>query len=456
MVVAARFHRFFGFCGAVSSRNLAARLAARPAMGAPEDDGKESDEHEFLLELDLAIPEAAKSVKGLSGKEVTRELELRGRVPTGFWAEDSKALAELYEEEFRADVAEAQARREEFIIEKQRALDLAKQRKRDVEEQREEQEALAKHPRAAFWIKMIGSANAQRAAPCEPGAGPAPVPRAARPGSAPACPRDAQLNEVTPPLLRALSRPLASNVVLCSLDLAHSRFDPDSGALLAGALRLNTSVRRLELEDCNVGPEIVGAFSKVLEENATLANLSFENNPLTGAERDRFDGLAAFFGALQHNGTLLMLNLWRTGLGVRGGAMLAKALPLNHALLSVGVGCSGLAQPTEKAMHLVLERNAATKAEHDRLACDARLRREEHERRQREALEAERAHQEEEEWLERRKRERAAARQAAKEEADRLAEAERLRVEEEKRVALEEEQRRLEAKKRKKAKAKKK
>ena len=36
----------------------------------------------------------------------------------------------------------------------------------------------------------------------------------------------------------------------------------------AGALRINTSVRRLELEDCNVGPEIVGAFSKVLEENA--------------------------------------------------------------------------------------------------------------------------------------------------------------------------------------------
>ena len=37
-------------------------------------------------------------------------------------AEDSKALQELYEEEFHADVAEAQARREEFIIEKQRAL----------------------------------------------------------------------------------------------------------------------------------------------------------------------------------------------------------------------------------------------------------------------------------------------------------------------------------------------
>jgi hypothetical protein len=426
-------------------------------VGSPElcDEGKDGDEHEFLLELDLAIPESAKNVKGMTGKEVTRELELRGRVPTGFWAEDSKALQELYEEEFHADVAEAQARREEFIIEKQRALDLAKQRKREVEEQREEQEALAKHPRAAFWIKMIGSANAQRAAAGEPSAvGSTPAPKAVRPGSAPACPRDAQLSEISPPLLRALARPLASNVMLCSLDLAHSRFDPDSGALLASALRLNTSVRRLELEDCNVGPEIVGAFSKVLEENATLANLSFENNPLTGAERDRFEGLAAFFGALQHNGTLLMLNLWRTGLGVRGGAMLAKALPLNHALLSVGVGCCGLAAPTEKAVHLVLERNAATKAEQDRLARDARLRREELERRQREALEAERARQEEEEWLERRKRERAAARQAAKEEAERLAEAERLRIEEETRTAQEEEQRRLEAKKRKKAKAK--
>jgi len=385
------------------------------------------EDRETLLKMEAELPNAPRDAKDLTLKEVSRELEARGISPTGFWSEDSQTLQGFFTTEFQEDRQRALQRRDEWLLEKARARELAKQQEKDFQERQEELTELKRHPRAAFWVKMLGSNQ---------------------------CPADASVSDLTAPLIRAMCRKLSQTQRLCSLDLSHSRINTHSGQLLAIALCRNVSIRRLELEDCDIGPEAVEPFGNVLAENLTICHLSLENNPLTGAGRDVLAGLASLAAGLEANRGLHMLNLWRTGLGGEAGDLLCKRLAGNTTILSLEVGCNSLRPAQEQAIHSLLQRNAHIREENDFEARRERDKKLARERILKQQEDDEKRRIEEEEWLERRKIERAEAREQARLDAIQREEDERLRLEEEMRRIEEEERLRQEAKKKKKKKGK--
>ena len=75
----------------------------------------------------------------------------------------------------------------------------------------------------------------------------------------------------------------------------------------------NTSLRKLELEGNNIGPESAYYFARALKVNKTLKYLDLESNNLTTDGTD-FSGVTEFFTFLPINNTLLSLNLANNGL----------------------------------------------------------------------------------------------------------------------------------------------
>lgn len=397
-----------------------------------EDETKKEEgevDDDVLAEIDATLPEAPQDASKLSMKAVAQELELRNLKPSGFQGEDVKALQAIFDEEFEEDLRVAKERRAQLILQKQQELEEAKLQRQREREKQEEELALAKNPRVRFWIAGI-------------------TPRK--------CPRDAQLHYISPPLCRALCKPLQRDQWITSLDLSNSKLDDGSGVLLAQALSTNKGIQRLELESCGLGPETLRAFSAVLEENTTLAHVTFENNALTGVNGDELDGIYAFSQSLQHNITIRMLNVWRTGLGEIGGNALAAGLEFNNTLLSLGVGCNGISNTCEAKITCLLDRNAQRKRLADQKAYEERLRIEQIEAERKRIEDKRLADEEEERWLERRKVERAEARLQKKREEQQRIEEEKRRLEEERLAAEEAERQRLEAKKKKKKKGKKK
>ncbi|GBG33792.1 NACHT, LRR and PYD domains-containing protein 2 [Hondaea fermentalgiana] len=393
--------------------------------GLAEGESKNELDADVLAELDATLPERAQDASRLNSKAVAQELELRNVKPTGFQGEDVKALQALYDEEYAEELARAKERRALVILQKQQEIEEERLRRKMEREAAEEQTALEASPRVSFWLAGIEARK---------------------------CPRDAQLHDITPPLCRTLCKPLQKDNWLVSLDLSHSDVGDASGVLLAKALCANAGIQRLELEACNLGPRALRALASVLEQNKTLRHMSLENNMLTGPNGDELEGVDAFGQGLQHNITLLMLNMWRTGLGEVGGNVLASGLEQNNTLLSLGVGCSGISSATEVRISVLLDRNAARKRELDQQAFQEKQKRDREEAERKAEEDARLAAEEEERWLERRKVERATARAEKKLEEQRRIEEEKRRLEEERLAAEEAERLRLEAKKKKKGK----
>eukprot|EP00516_Mucochytrium_quahogii_P005249 CAMPEP_0203763754 /NCGR_PEP_ID=MMETSP0098-20131031/16805_1 /ASSEMBLY_ACC=CAM_ASM_000208 /TAXON_ID=96639 /ORGANISM=" , Strain NY0313808BC1" /LENGTH=383 /DNA_ID=CAMNT_0050658941 /DNA_START=157 /DNA_END=1309 /DNA_ORIENTATION=- len=295
------------------------------------EDPRIEQDVDILENIEADFPQDAKDASVLSIKELTREMEVRSKQPSGFWAEDVKALQAIFDEEHRAMVEEAKARQKAIRNKREQEKERERQREKDKFFLKEEADSLKKNPRAAFWISMISSEN---------------------------CPKDAALPPINPALARALSRPLTNNIVLNSLDLSHSIIGDEAGPTLAHALSKQKSLRRVELENCQLGPKTITAFAKVLEENSKIAHLSLENNPLTGKQRETFDGIQNFGNSLQFNSTIQMINLWRTGLGPKGGFLIAKHLELNNTIISLGVGCNDMTPSAEKLIFQLLQRNS--------------------------------------------------------------------------------------------------
>uniref|UniRef100_A0A7S2SGH2 Uncharacterized protein n=1 Tax=Mucochytrium quahogii TaxID=96639 RepID=A0A7S2SGH2_9STRA len=394
------------------------------------EDPRIEQDVDILENIEADFPQDAKDASVLSIKELTREMEVRSKQPSGFWAEDVKALQAIFDEEHRAMVEEAKARQKAIRNKREQEKERERQREKDKFFLKEEADSLKKNPRAAFWISMISSEN---------------------------CPKDAALPPINPALARALSRPLTNNIVLNSLDLSHSIIGDEAGPTLAHALSKQKSLRRVELENCQLGPKTITAFAKVLEENSKIAHLSLENNPLTGKQRETFDGIQNFGNSLQFNSTIQMINLWRTGLGPKGGFLIAKHLELNNTIISLGVGCNDMTPSAEKLIFQLLQRNSQQTEKANEIIRKQKAIQLEKKQQEQEEEEREQLRIQEDLWLERRKVERAEERVRKRKEQERKIQLENERKEQERLHQIQMEQQRLEAlKKRKKGKKKKK
>ena len=92
------------------------------------------------------------------------------------------------------------------------------------------------------------------------------------------------------------------------MDFARQGIQDPDGPKLAEILYTNKTLRKLELEGNLLGPKTAQKFGEVLKENKTLKYLDLESNQLTLDGQD-MSGVAALMDFLDHNTTLLSLNL---------------------------------------------------------------------------------------------------------------------------------------------------
>ena len=97
-------------------------------------------------------------------------------------------------------------------------------------------------------------------------------------------------------------------------------------------LLTNKTLRKLELEGNNLGPESAYTFGRALKVNTTLKYLDIESNNLTTDGTD-FGGVTELFTFLPANKTLLSLNLANNGLDESCGDQFNHLFDHNDSLI---------------------------------------------------------------------------------------------------------------------------
>jgi len=248
----------------------------------------------------------------LQANDVIYELEKRGVKSSGFVEQDKVELQKLFDEEFKADLEEAKARRRES--KRRAALQAGIQKRRMLIEKtlQEEQDELSKNIQISILIDFIKQNK---------------ITGALRVDTNSVC-------------ARTLSKAMIANNSVTCLDLSSNNLNDHAGTYLAHVLKKNTTLKRVELDNNNLGSKSCVAFGNSLKVNTTLVYLSLDSNPIF-----RFDDVSSMkviVEALRVNKTLTSFNLWRTNIGVIVGAMLASGIEDNETILFCDVGQNGL------------------------------------------------------------------------------------------------------------------
>jgi hypothetical protein len=121
----------------------------------------------------------------------------------------------------------------------------------------------------------------------------------------------------------ALAGALEVNTALRKLKLATNFIDSAGAAKLAAALRVNTALTDLDLTNNNVGSAGAAALAEALEINTALATIHLAGNSIdhTGSAR-----LAA---ALRVNSSLTGLHLWHNEFDAAGAEHIVAAIDAN-------------------------------------------------------------------------------------------------------------------------------
>ena len=127
---------------------------------------------------------------------------------------------------------------------------------------------------------------------------------------------------------RALGAALAVNTSLTSVDLSLNDIGPEGGTAVATALTSNTCLTELMMVRCGVGPDGAKALGAALEQNSSLTTLDVTQNDL-GVK-----GGIALGRALEVNNALTRLNLSnnRIGFGLERAGGFARSLVVNTSL----------------------------------------------------------------------------------------------------------------------------
>ncbi len=129
----------------------------------------------------------------------------------------------------------------------------------------------------------------------------------------------------------SLAGALRENSSLRRLNLRTSDISDDSAELLSAALRENSGLERLDLNQNRIGDRGAASFCAALRINTSLRTLDLSNN-LIG------DPGAAVLGiALSQNSSLTCIQLGENKIGDGGAAALAEALCKNPAMTTLGI-----------------------------------------------------------------------------------------------------------------------
>ena len=119
-----------------------------------------------------------------------------------------------------------------------------------------------------------------------------------------------------------------------------------AAASLAEAMKVNTTLTRLELTDDNIGGAGAASFAEAIKVNTTLTQLDLSNDNIGDA------GIASLAEAMKVNTTLTRLDLWDMNIGDAGAASLAEAMKSNTTLTQLvlslnSIGDAGAASLAE-------------------------------------------------------------------------------------------------------------
>jgi len=327
----------------------------------------------------------------LSSADIYYEMDKRHLKTTGFPDTDREILQKAFDAEFLADLEEAKAKRRE---QKRRAAQQAGLQKRRMMMEKflqEEQDELAKNHQVSTVIGLIKDNNVESQMRIE-------------------------VNSIS---ARTLAKALWTNTSVTCIDLSSNELNDHAGSYLARILKKNTTLRKIELDNNRLGSKSIGAFGESLKVNSTLVYLSLDSNPLCDGETD--SEVRKLADALRINKTMRSLNLWRTGLGPLAGSALASGIEQNSTLLFFDIGHNAIDMSDVKLITDKLDANVLAYENRERKRIEDSLSEAERSARAKAIADAERNQIELAQWLEMRREERAEARRKSQE--DRILEA---------------------------------
>jgi hypothetical protein len=217
-------------------------------------------------------------------------------------------LQRVFNEEFQNELEDLRARRRE----KQRkaAQQLGLQRRRMMMEKtlQEEQDELAKSHQVSLMIDQVKDNLVRPSLRIE-------------------------VNSVT---ARSLAKAMWVNDTITCLDLSSLDLNDHAGCYLARILKHNNTLKKIELDNNKLGSKACQAFGESLLVNTSLKYLSLDSNQI--ASYQDMNGLKALAEGLRTNNTLTSLNLWRCGINIGGGSILAGGIEDNDTILFCDIG----------------------------------------------------------------------------------------------------------------------
>ena len=153
-----------------------------------------------------------------------------------------------------------------------------------------------------------------------------------------------------------LAKNLAVNNTLKSIHMSRMQINDNDGVILAKMLNTNNTLRKLELEGNLMGPKSATEFGKALKNNKTLRFLDLESNQLThdGIE---FRGIYDLVEFLDHNTTLLSLNLANNQIDEECGRMFKQKMETNFTLIDFDFSMNSFAPQDSRDIQDFLVRN---------------------------------------------------------------------------------------------------
>lgn len=249
----------------------------------------------------------------MSLTEIIPQLEKRRLPVKGFYSDDSKTLQAAFVKEHEAYV---ESKKQELMKAKMEEAEAAAEimRRELIKESiEEEKKEISSNVRLSEWFTMIEEKLS---------------------------PIHCRIDELTNVSARSLSKLLWNDNRIVSLDVSNLNLSDVSGSFLARALRNINSLQKLELGGNQFGSKCVSQIAKSLLANKTsaLSFLSLESNLLLTGENSK-ESIALFAEAVGKNTSLLSLSLWRCGLSLESGRLLAEAISKGeNKLVSLEVG----------------------------------------------------------------------------------------------------------------------
>lgn len=341
--------------------------------------GQAVDENVNIEETDDADDPSFRpaNAAALAANDIYYEMDKRGLKTTGFPDTDREILQRAFDEEFKNDLEEMKAKKRE----KQRkaAQQLGLQRRRMLMEKtlQEEQDELARDHQVGLVIDFIKQNMVNPSLRLE-------------------------INSIS---ARSLAKALWVNDTVTCLDLSSNDLNDHAGSYLARVLKRNSSLRKIELDNNKLGPKSCQAFGESLMTNTSLIYLSLDSNPIVTSSETA--GLKALAEAIKVNTTLTSLNLWRTGITVECGHMLANGVELNDTLLFCDIGHNEISMNEVKRIATKLDENLTDFEQKERVRRNDAATEEERQKKKKAAEEEEIKQRDLAKWLQEKRDQRA-------------------------------------------------